>query len=75
MAGVHLIPCRQVTITSCGPVPAEVDGDAFTDTPLEIDEDGPVVRLIVPATYLHGADRRASAAPEAATASTDTHDP
>ncbi len=46
---VEMLPCSHVTVTSHNPVPAQIDGDAFGSTPLEIDEGVSSLRLIVPA--------------------------
>jgi diacylglycerol kinase family enzyme len=46
---VEMLACSRVTVTSHNPVPAQIDGDAFGSTPLEIDEGVGHLRLIVPA--------------------------
>ncbi len=46
---VEMLTCAHVTITSHHPVPAQVDGDAFGFTPLQIDQGDAHLKLIVPA--------------------------
>lgn len=46
---VETVPCAHVTITSHHPVPAQVDGDGFGSTPLQIDQGDARLKLIVPA--------------------------
>jgi diacylglycerol kinase family enzyme len=47
---VEMLRCSKVTITSRHPVPTQIDGDVFGETPLDIDEGVSHLRLIVPAT-------------------------
>jgi diacylglycerol kinase (ATP) len=46
---VEMLRCSKVTVTSRSPVPSQIDGDVFGETPLEIDEGVSHLRLIVPA--------------------------
>ncbi len=45
---VTIRDCSRVTIASSRPVPAQLDGDAFGTTPLEIIDGGPSVWLLLP---------------------------
>jgi diacylglycerol kinase (ATP) len=45
---VEMLACSRVTILSQTPVPAQIDGDAFGTTPLEIEADAADLTLIVP---------------------------
>ena len=44
---VTVLPCRQVTVRSAGPVPTEIDGDPFGVTPLSIEPHPQSLRVIV----------------------------
>ena len=46
---VEMLACGHVTITAHHPVPAQVDGDGFGFTPLQIDQGDAHLKLIVPA--------------------------
>jgi diacylglycerol kinase family enzyme len=43
-----MLACSRVTIVSKAPVPAQLDGDAFGTTPLEIEADAGELTLIAP---------------------------
>jgi diacylglycerol kinase family enzyme len=45
---VRRLPCTRAEIGSALPVPVQVDGDAFGRTPVLVEADGPMVRLILP---------------------------
>jgi diacylglycerol kinase (ATP) len=45
---VEMLACSRVTIHSNTPVPAQLDGDAFGTTPLDIKADAAELKLIVP---------------------------
>jgi diacylglycerol kinase (ATP) len=47
-ADVAIVSCREATISSRGVVPAQVDGDLFGSTPLEVNAGSTEVGLIVP---------------------------
>lgn len=47
---VRMIPCARATITARVPVPAQIDGDAFGTTPLEIESSSEELRLVLPAS-------------------------
>jgi diacylglycerol kinase (ATP) len=47
---VEMLRCAKVTVTSRSPVPTQIDGDVFGETPLEIDDGVSHLRLIVPPT-------------------------
>jgi diacylglycerol kinase (ATP) len=49
--GVRILPCRRVTLRSSQPVAAQVDGDPFGTTPLDIEAGGVGFRMIVPDAY------------------------
>ena len=46
---VEMLRCSKVAITARHPVPTQIDGDVFGETPLDIDEGVSHLRLIVPA--------------------------
>jgi diacylglycerol kinase (ATP) len=45
---VRMLPCARATITARVPVPAQIDGDAFGTTPLEIESGAEELRLVLP---------------------------
>src|SRR5262245_15952146 len=45
---VEMLPCLHARVTAQHPVPAQIDGDAFGSTPLEIEAGTADLRLIVP---------------------------
>jgi diacylglycerol kinase family enzyme len=45
---VEMLPCAHATVTAPHPVPTQIDGDAFGDTPLEIEAGSAELQLIVP---------------------------
>jgi diacylglycerol kinase (ATP) len=47
---VVMVPCASATITAHHPVPAQIDGDVFGSTPLEVALGSAEVKLIVPAS-------------------------
>lgn len=47
---VEMLACSRVSIASQHPVPAQLDGDTFGTTPLEIEAGAAALQLIVPAT-------------------------
>jgi diacylglycerol kinase (ATP) len=47
---VRMIPCARVTITARVPVPAQIDGDVFGTTPLEIESSSDELKLVLPAS-------------------------
>lgn len=63
-ADVEIVPCTRLGIAAAEPVPAEIDGDPFGTTPLEIEAGGPSLKLIVPQAFLDRA--RGQAMTEAA---------
>jgi diacylglycerol kinase family enzyme len=44
-----MIPCARAIITARVPVPAQIDGDAFGTTPLEIESGSDELKLVLPA--------------------------
>jgi diacylglycerol kinase family enzyme len=46
--GVEMLPCHHVVIRSARPVPAQVDGDNFGTTPLDVRASADEVGIIVP---------------------------
>jgi diacylglycerol kinase (ATP) len=57
LGDVEVLPCASATITAHHPVPAQVDGDAFGSTPLQIEAGASELQFIVPDQYsgAHGA--------------------
>lgn len=49
---INVLPARRVVIGRNTHVPLQVDGDDASSTPAEVVADGPVVRIIVPPSYL-----------------------
>jgi diacylglycerol kinase family enzyme len=50
-----MLPCARVTITAHHPVPAQIDGDAFGSTPLQIEAGPAHLQLILPDPSLRAA--------------------
>ncbi len=50
-AGVTIVPCQTASVRSVAKVMVQVDGDAFGETPLEIEAGGCGFGLIVPGAY------------------------
>ncbi len=48
MPGVHVSRFQELDLSSAGPVPVEVDGDAFQNLPLTISQGTQFLRLVVP---------------------------
>ena len=47
---VRMIPCTRATITARVPVPAQIDGDVFGTTPLEIESSSAELKLVLPSS-------------------------
>ncbi len=61
-ADVEIVPCTRLAIAAAEPVAAEIDGDPFGTTPLDIEVGGPSLKLIVPQAFLDRARDPAMAA-------------
>lgn len=48
MGDMAMLPCARVSIASHHPVPTQIDGDPFGETPLEVEAGTGEIRLIVP---------------------------
>lgn len=53
-AGVKVIPCTRASVRSNQKIAVQVDGDAFGETPLDVEAGGSGFNLIVPAAYAKG---------------------